>query len=83
MPVQPGLISPVKSEIIERATEITAQSATFGHALLMDVIGNDLEKNPCIHAQELSILLTKFGPSFIKISKSIPIRTGLLSPAYV
>ena len=81
MPVQPGLITPVKSEIIERATEITARSAAFGLALLMDVIGDDLKKNPCLHAQELSVLLKKFGPSFIKIGQSIPICIDLSSPA--
>lgn len=32
---------------------------------------------------ELSQLLTKLGPSFIKIGQSLSIRTDLLSPAYV
>ena len=81
MPVQPGLITPVKSEIIERATDITARSAAFVLALSMDGIGDDLKKNPCIHAEELSVCLTKFEPSFIKIGQSIPICIDLSSPA--
>ena len=32
---------------------------------------------------ELAQLLTKLGPSFIKIGQSLSIRTDILSPAYV
>jgi len=70
-------------EMVARATEITARSGEFGLALLKDAISGDLEKNADIRAQELSVLLTKLGPSFIKIGQSLSIRTDLLSPAYV
>jgi len=70
-------------EMVARTTEITARSAEFGVALLKDVISGDLEKNADIRAMELSVLLTKLGPSFIKIGQSLSIRTDLLSPAYV
>jgi predicted unusual protein kinase regulating ubiquinone biosynthesis (AarF/ABC1/UbiB family) len=42
-----------------------------------------LEANADQRAVELAKLLTKLGPSFIKIGQSLSIRTDLLSPAYV
>jgi hypothetical protein len=44
---------------------------------------NKLEANADQRAVELAKLLTKLGPSFIKIGQSLSIRTDLLSPAYV
>ena len=43
----------------------------------------NLEENSSNRARELSVLLTKLGPSFIKVGQSLSIRTDLLSPAYV
>lgn len=62
---------------------------TFG-----DVIGICTQSSICIYsnsleakseerAVELAGLLTKLGPTFIKIGQSLSIRTDLLSPAYV
>jgi len=70
-------------EMTTRAIEIFARSSAFGLSLLSDFVSNKLEKNSSIRAQELSLLLTKLGPSFIKIGQSISIRTDILSPAYV
>ena len=44
---------------------------------------NKLEQNSEKRAEELSVLLTQLGPSFIKVGQSLSIRTDLLSPAYV
>jgi predicted unusual protein kinase regulating ubiquinone biosynthesis (AarF/ABC1/UbiB family) len=44
---------------------------------------NTEEENGEVRAMELAKLLTKLGPSFIKIGQSLSIRTDLLSPAYV
>ena len=42
-----------------------------------------IDENSEQRAVELAKLLTKLGPSFIKIGQSLSIRTDLLSPAYV
>ena len=47
------------------------------------LIRSELDKNADVRALELTDLLTKLGPSFIKIGQSLSIRTDLLSPAYV
>jgi predicted unusual protein kinase regulating ubiquinone biosynthesis (AarF/ABC1/UbiB family) len=44
---------------------------------------NELELKEEERAMELAKLLTRLGPSFIKIGQSLSIRTDLLRPAYV
>ena len=47
------------------------------------IYSNSLEAKSEERAVELAGLLTKLGPTFIKIGQSLSIRTDLLSPAYV
>mmetsp|Transcript_26475 Transcript_26475/g.59718 ORF Transcript_26475/g.59718 Transcript_26475/m.59718 type:complete len:598 (-) Transcript_26475:68-1861(-) len=70
-------------QVARRAIEVTFFSTTFLSALLGDFLTGKLEANSEKRAEELSVLLTKLGPSFIKIGQSLSIRTDLLSPAYV
>ncbi len=44
---------------------------------------NKEEENSYQRGRELAILLTKLGPTFIKVGQSLSIRTDLLSPAYI
>lgn len=69
--------------VVRRAIEVTFLSGTFLAKLASDSIAGKLEENSEGRAEELSVLLTKLGPSFIKIGQSLSIRTDLLSPAYV
>ncbi|KAL7553546.1 hypothetical protein ACHAWF_016831 [Thalassiosira exigua] len=66
-----------------RAIRVAYLSGTFLAGLALDFAGGKLESNSPKRAEELSVLLTKLGPSFIKIGQSLSIRTDLLSPAYV
>jgi hypothetical protein len=69
--------------VIRRATQVALLSGTFLFKLALDFISGKLDANAEVRAEELSVLLTKLGPSFIKIGQSLSIRTDLLSPAYV
>ena len=69
--------------VVKRAIEVSFLSGTFLSSLALDYVTGKLDANSELRAQELSVLLTKLGPSFIKIGQSLSIRTDLLSPAYV
>ena len=69
--------------VLSRAIQVAFLSGTFLSSLAVDYVTGNLDKNAELRAQELSVLLTKLGPSFIKIGQSLSIRTDLLSPAYV
>lgn len=69
--------------VVSRAIEVSFFSGTFLTGILLDYATGKLETNSDVRAEELSVLLTKLGPSFIKIGQSLSIRTDLLSPAYV
>jgi len=58
-------------------------SGAFLSGLALDYLTGKLEENAQVRADGLSVLLTKLGPSFIKIGQSLSIRRDLLSPAYV
>lgn len=70
-------------QVIKRGLEVSIQSLKFGVNLLKDYLEKKLDENANVRAVELAQLLTKLGPSFIKIGQSLSIRTDLLSPAYV
>ncbi|KAL9184342.1 hypothetical protein ACHAXT_002428 [Thalassiosira profunda] len=69
--------------VVSRAVQVAFLSGTFLSGLALDYLSGKLEANSQVRAEELSVLLTKLGPSFIKIGQSLSIRTDLLSPAYV
>lgn len=69
--------------VVKRAIEVAVLSGTFLLKLASDAASGKLVENSETRAEELSVLLTKLGPSFIKIGQSLSIRTDLLSPAYV
>merc|ERR1712151_20286 len=69
--------------VFQRAIEVAILSASFGINILLDYITNNIEANSDKRSLELATLLTKLGPSFIKIGQSLSIRTDLLPPAYV
>lgn len=69
--------------VLQRAFVVTLLSTTFLLGVALDFVRGKLESNADQRAKELSVLLTKLGPSFIKIGQSLSIRTDLLSPAYV
>ena len=71
------------STVVQRALEVSLLSGAFLSKLGSDYASNKLSDNAQIRAEELTVLLTKLGPSFIKIGQSLSIRTDLLSPAYV
>jgi hypothetical protein len=69
--------------VIKRGLEAATASLGFGLALMKDYASKDLDRNADQRALQLAKLLTRLGPSFIKIGQSLSIRTDLLPPAYV
>eukprot|EP00978_Attheya_sp_CCMP212_P012082 scaffold30021_cov54-Attheya_sp.AAC.8 len=70
-------------QAVGRATQIALLTSSFLLQLLQDKLRNELELKEDERAMELAKLLTRLGPSFIKIGQSLSIRTDLLRPAYV
>eukprot|EP00548_Thalassiothrix_antarctica_P012967 CAMPEP_0194171536 /NCGR_PEP_ID=MMETSP0154-20130528/6094_1 /TAXON_ID=1049557 /ORGANISM="Thalassiothrix antarctica, Strain L6-D1" /LENGTH=805 /DNA_ID=CAMNT_0038883869 /DNA_START=11 /DNA_END=2428 /DNA_ORIENTATION=- len=68
---------------MRRALEIFITSLGFGLSILMDSLRNEVDDNADKRGLELAMLLTKLGPTFIKVGQTLSIRTDLLSPAYI
>jgi len=68
---------------LQRAAFISLSAAGFGFALLLDTLTGSYERNEAQRADELTTLLTRLGPTFIKIGQSLSIRTDLLAPEYL
>lgn len=56
-------------EVFKRAVEVTLLSGAFLVGLASDAVAGKLDGNADMRAKELSVLLTKLGPSFIKVSR--------------
>jgi predicted unusual protein kinase regulating ubiquinone biosynthesis (AarF/ABC1/UbiB family) len=69
--------------VLSRAVQIGALSSAFLFGIALDHISGNSASNAARRADELSALLAKLGPSFVKIGQSLSIRTDLLSPEYV
>jgi len=69
--------------VLARGLEVFAQSLQFGLGLLKDKLDDKISENEMQRGRELATLLTKLGPTYIKVGQSLSIRTDLLSPAYV
>jgi hypothetical protein len=73
---RPGLV-------LSRTFELIFTSGGFGLSLLLDQLTNSIESNQEKRAQTLTTLLTRLGPTFIKIGQSLSIRTDLLPITYI
>ena len=69
--------------VVARGLEIFVQSLTFGLSLLRDKLDDKIAVNEQQRGRELAALLTRLGPTFIKVGQSLSIRTDLLSPGYI
>ena len=67
----------------KRALFITLSAAGFALNVLFDILTDSYEQNEPQRADELTDLLTRLGPTFIKIGQSLSIRTDLLTPEYL
>lgn len=67
-----------------RTIELGYESASFGIGLLSDYLRNILfdPKQETKRAIEFTNILTRLGPSFIKLGQSLSIRKDLLRPIY-
>ncbi len=77
--------------VLGRALRIAGLSAGFAAGLLGDrfllaaglIDADEVEAKSPERAAQLTALLTKLGPTFIKIGQSLSIRSDLLPPAYI
>lgn len=71
--------------VVTRALKIFLTSAGFGLSLLSDYFSKKLidPRQEKLRAERLTTLLTRLGPTFIKIGQSLSVRTDLLRPAYI
>ena len=72
-------------KVISRSNQLFSSSLNFIVKLLFDYLDNKLTdpNTESLRAQELTSLLTKLGPTFIKVGQSLSIRSDLLRPAYL
>ena len=71
--------------LLKRSYEISSPVIMFGFQLYIDYLRGSLFE-PAIEeqrAKDITQLLTKLGPTFIKVGQSLSIRTDLLRPAYL
>jgi ABC1 atypical kinase-like domain len=70
---------------LKRGVEIAAVASSFGLGLFIDYLQGRLSdaKAQEQRADELTDVLTRLGPTFIKVGQSLSIRTDLLRPAYI
>jgi len=68
-----------------RAFELASSGVLFALSILSDVSrGSEIvRENEATRAKDLTALLVRLGPTFIKIGQSLSIRTDLLRPAYL
>lgn len=69
--------------VVSRAFSILFNSLRFGLQILKDQRDGVSKEVEYQRGKELAELLTKLGPTFIKVGQSLSIRTDLLSPAYI
>ena len=72
-------------KVLTRAYEIASPALSFGLRLYSDYSQGRLFE-PSVEeqrAKDITQLLTKLGPTFIKVGQSLSIRTDLLRPAYL
>jgi len=66
-----------------RAAELASTTLGFAVKLLLDSQTGRWEEMSSTRARELTDILTRLGPTFIKIGQALSIRADLLSPAYL
>jgi len=71
--------------VLSRGAAITGKALGFGVAVLFDYQSGPekVKKNQPQRAKELAELLTRLGPTFIKVGQALSIRSDLLPPAYL
>lgn len=69
--------------VASRASEFLAEGVGFGSGLLWDRITGKVDENAPQRAKELTQLMVRLGPTFIKIGQALSIRGDLLPPAYL
>ena len=69
--------------VVQRAAFISLSAAGWGLGVVMDVLTGSYKQNERRRADELTDLLTRLGPTFIKIGQSLSIRSDLLTPEYL
>jgi predicted unusual protein kinase regulating ubiquinone biosynthesis (AarF/ABC1/UbiB family) len=69
--------------VVQRAAFISLSAAGWGLGVVIDVLTGSYKQNERRRADELTDLLTRLGPTFIKIGQSLSIRSDLLTPEYL
>lgn len=70
-------------QVYGRAANISAVIGAFIASVLQDYALGNVEKNMPLRAQELRKLLSKLGPSFVKIGQALSSRPDLLPREYL
>lgn len=70
-------------EYLSRLAYIAGTASTFGATLALDYLTGSLERNAERRADALTDLLTRLGPTYIKVGQALSIRSDLVPPAYL
>ncbi|KAK9271262.1 hypothetical protein L1049_026852 [Liquidambar formosana] len=72
---------PIK--VLRRTLEIFIGLGSFGFRLLLDQRNGQLDQNKRVRAAELRRVLTKLGPTFVKIGQGLSTRPDICPPEYL
>ncbi|XP_057960557.1 protein ACTIVITY OF BC1 COMPLEX KINASE 3, chloroplastic isoform X3 [Malania oleifera] len=70
-------------KVLRRTLEIFIALGTFAFKLLLDQRNGELDRNKRTRAAELRIVLTRLGPTFVKIGQGLSTRPDICPPEYL
>ncbi|KAJ4786061.1 Protein kinase superfamily protein [Rhynchospora pubera] len=70
-------------KVVARAVEVLTSLGTFGFTLFLDQRRGDMDKMKRVRAIELRGILTRLGPTFVKIGQGLSTRPDLCPPEYL
>lgn len=72
-----------RTELVTRALQISTSLGTFIAQLVRDYATGQIRRNMKLRARQLTTVLTKLGPSFVKVGQALSARPDLFPRTYL